>query len=121
MVRKFCCTVQFNTLYRAPGRKWPGRCFAGTGYPPNCEDREGLDTKKRCKLSLASFPLLRRGRDSPITSIPLQTPLLHYIVGHIFTIDHRCSHSNLGYFWDIFTFAERIIRRIDLKLTGGIL
>ena len=59
---------------------------------------------------------LRRERDLILNSNPLQTPLLRTIVGHFFTDDLMCSYSNLGYFWDIFTFAESINQRMDLKL-----
>ena len=80
----------------------------------------GNKHKKTGRFSSSGF-FLRRGRDLILNSNPLQTPLLHTIVGHFFTDDLMCSYSNLGYFWDIFTFAESINQRMDLKLKGGIL
>lgn len=74
-----------------------------------------VQNKKTGRFS-SSGSFLRRGRDSILNSNPLQTPLLHTIVGHFFTDDLMCSYSNLGYFWDIFTFAESINQRMDLKL-----
>ena len=75
---------------------------------PNCHITEiqaslhrSIRTQKNRKTFIFRF-LLRRGRDSILNSNPLQTPLLHTIVGHFFTDDLKCSYSNLGYFWDIF-------------------